>query len=30
MKSRAFKVDDYAFTGLPQKADEFFEAAKAK
>jgi hypothetical protein len=30
MGHRAFEVDDYAFTGLPQKADELFEAAKAK
>ena len=27
---RAFEVDEYSFTGLPQKADELFEAAKAK
>ena len=30
MKRRAFQVDEYTFTGLPQKADELFEAAKAK
>jgi hypothetical protein len=30
MKRRSFEVDDYSFTGLPQKADELFEAAKAK
>ncbi|HEY5228059.1 MAG TPA: DUF4340 domain-containing protein [Opitutaceae bacterium] len=30
MAKRSFEVDDYAFTGLPQKADELFEAAKAK
>jgi hypothetical protein len=30
MGLRAFEVDEYAFTGLPQKADELFEAAKAK
>ena len=30
MKRRAFEVDEYSFTGLPQKADELFEAAKAK
>jgi hypothetical protein len=30
MGRRAFEIDDYAFTGLPQKADELFEAAKAK
>ena len=30
MKRRAFKVDDYSFTGLPQKPDELFEADKAK
>jgi hypothetical protein len=28
MRRRAFEVDDYAFTNLPQKADEFFEAEK--
>jgi hypothetical protein len=27
MEKRAFKTDDYTFTGLPQKADELFEAA---
>jgi hypothetical protein len=30
MARRAFEVDEYAFTGLPQKADELFEAEKAK
>ena len=30
MKLRAFKVDDFSFTGLPQKADELFEAASGK
>jgi hypothetical protein len=30
MKLRAFKVDDFSFTGLPQKADELFEPAPAK
>ncbi len=30
MGRRAFEVDEYAFTGLPQKADDLFEAAKAK
>jgi hypothetical protein len=30
MKRRSFEVDDYAFTGLPQKADDLFEAEKAK
>ncbi len=30
MRRRSFKVDDYAFTGLPQKADELFEDVKAK
>lgn len=30
MKRRAFKVEDYSFTGLPQTADEFFEVARAK
>jgi len=30
MKRRSFKVDDYTLTGLPQKADEFFEPEKAK
>jgi len=28
MKRRAFQVDDYAFTRLPQKPDELFEAEK--
>jgi hypothetical protein len=28
MKRRAFQVDDYAFTRLPQKADDLFEADK--
>jgi Domain of unknown function (DUF4340) len=30
MTLRAFEVDDYVFTGLPQKPDELFEAAKPK
>jgi hypothetical protein len=30
MARRAFEVDEYAFTGLPQKADDLFEAPKAK
>jgi hypothetical protein len=30
MTKRSFVVDDYAFTGLPQKADDLFLAAKAK
>jgi hypothetical protein len=30
MKKRAFEVDDYIFTGLPQKPDELFEPLKAK
>jgi hypothetical protein len=30
MKRRAFEVDEYTFTGLPQKADDLFEAEKAK
>jgi hypothetical protein len=30
MGRRSFEVDEYAFTGLPQKADELFEAKKAK
>jgi hypothetical protein len=30
MKQRAFQVDEYTFTGLPQKADELFETAKGK
>jgi Domain of unknown function (DUF4340) len=30
MKKRAFEVDDYIFTGLPQKPDELFEPKKAK
>ena len=30
MKRRAFQVDEYVFTALPQKADELFEAQKAK
>jgi hypothetical protein len=29
MRLRAFKVDDFSFTGLPQKADELFEPAPA-
>jgi hypothetical protein len=27
MQKRAFQVDDYTFTGLPQRADELFEPA---
>jgi hypothetical protein len=27
MQKRAFQISDYTFTGLPQKADELFEAA---
>lgn len=30
MKRRAFQVDEYTFTGLPQKPEELFEAEKAK
>jgi hypothetical protein len=30
MSKRAFEVDDYAFTSLPQKADDLFSADKAK
>jgi hypothetical protein len=30
MARRAFEVDEFTFTGLPQKADDLFEAAKAK
>lgn len=30
MGRRAFEVEEYAFTGLPQKADDLFESAKAK
>jgi Domain of unknown function (DUF4340) len=30
MKRRAFEVDEYTFTGLPQKADDLFEPEKAK
>jgi hypothetical protein len=30
MTLRAFEVDDYVFTGLPQKPDNLFEAAKPK
>ena len=30
MKRRAFEVDDYTFTKLPQKPAELFEAAKKK
>ncbi len=30
MKRRAFEVDDYVFTGLPQKPDELFEPLKGK
>ena len=28
-QKRAFQIPEYAFTGLPQKADEMFEAAPA-
>ena len=30
MKQRAFEVDDYAYTGMPQKADDVFQAEAAK
>jgi hypothetical protein len=30
MKRRAFEVDDYSYTGLPQRSDELFEQDKAK
>jgi hypothetical protein len=30
MRRRAFQVDEYALTGLPQKPDELLEAGKAK
>ena len=30
MKGRAFEVDDYTYTGLPQKADDLFEPEKSK
>jgi hypothetical protein len=30
MKRRAVEVDDYVFTGLPQKPDELFEPLKSK
>jgi hypothetical protein len=30
MKRRAFEVDDYVFTGLPQKPEDLFEPLKAK
>jgi hypothetical protein len=30
MARRAFEVDEFSFTGLPQKADDLFEAEKAK
>jgi hypothetical protein len=30
MKRRAFETDDYTFTRLPQKADDVFQAEKAK
>jgi hypothetical protein len=30
MGKRAFEVDEYAFTSLPQKPDDLFEAAKSK
>jgi hypothetical protein len=29
-KERAFEVDDYAFTGLPQKTDDLFQPESAK
>lgn len=29
MQKRAFQISDYAFTGLPQKAEDLFEAASA-
>ncbi len=29
MGKRAFQVDEYVFTGLPQKADDLFEPAPA-
>jgi len=30
MKQRAFQIDEYSFTSLPQKPDELFEAAPKK
>jgi Domain of unknown function (DUF4340) len=30
MKRRSFEVDDYAYTALPQKTDDLFEAEKSK
>jgi Domain of unknown function (DUF4340) len=30
MRKRAFQVDEYTLTSLPQKSEEFFEADKAK
>ncbi len=30
MARRAFEVDEFSFTGLPQKAEDLFEAEKAK
>jgi hypothetical protein len=30
MAKRSYEVDDYAFTGLPQEADDLFEAGKSK
>jgi len=30
MKRRAYQVDEYTFTGLPQKADELFETVPGK
>jgi hypothetical protein len=30
MARRAFEVDEFTFTGLPQKADDLFEAEKVK
>jgi hypothetical protein len=30
MKQRSFEVDDYIFTGLPQKPDDMFEPLKGK
>jgi len=30
MKRRAFQIEEYSFTALPQKSDELFEAEKSK
>jgi hypothetical protein len=30
MKRRAFEIDDYSYTGLPQKSEELFEQDRAK